>query len=220
MPVLTGKLPNQIPTNQDLGQMAFQDPQSVVLKPSNSATPQSIGDVVFQRTSDTNITIKSKAADGTVKSFELKIDRTINAGSSVSYETETFQISIPACVEYEKIIIQEKGNVYQNCKGDIVVSIQIEYISPFSRRGNDLIYSKNLTLKESLCGFSFDILHANGDTITIEEHSVFKPGSKKIMPGLGMRKEQQLVGDLIIEFSVDFPESLTTEQVELLRTIL
>ena len=83
-----------------------------------------------------------------------------------------------------------------------------------------MIYSKNLTLKESLCGFSFDILHANGDTITIEEHSVFKPGSKKIMPGLGMRKEQQLVGDLIIEFSVDFPESLTTEQVELLRTIL
>jgi DnaJ family protein B protein 4 len=153
-------------------------------------------------------------------SFELKIDRTINAGSSVSYETETFQISIPACVEYEKIIIQEKGNVYQNCKGDIVVSILIEYISPFSRRGNDLIYSKNLTLKESLCGFSFDILHPNGDTIKIEEHSVFKPGSKKIMPKLGMRKEQQLVGDLIIEFSVDFPESLTTEQVELLRTIL
>uniref|UniRef100_A0A6C0H3I3 J domain-containing protein n=1 Tax=viral metagenome TaxID=1070528 RepID=A0A6C0H3I3_9ZZZZ len=153
-------------------------------------------------------------------SFQLKIDRTNNSSSSVSYETETFQISIPAGVDDEKFIIEEKGNVYENCKGDIVVSIQIEYIFPFSRRGKDLIYSKNVTLKESLCGFSFDILHPSGETITIEEHSVFKPGSKKIIAGMGMRKEQQWVGDLIIEFSVDFPESLTIEQVELLRTIL
>ena len=64
------------------------------------------------------------------------------------------------------------------------------------------------------------MVHPSGETILIEEQTISKPGSKKIMTGMGMRKEQQLVGDLIIEFSVDFPESLTTEQVELLRTIL
>ena len=107
-------------------------------------------------------------------SVEIKIDRTVSVGASVSYETETFNISIPAGIDQEQFIIQEKGNACENCKGDVIVNIHIENNPPFSRRGRDLIYSKTLTLKESLCGFSCEVVHPSGETILIEEQKIVK----------------------------------------------
>jgi len=153
-------------------------------------------------------------------SVEIKIDRKVSVGASISYETETFNISIPAGIDQEQFIMQEKGNVCENCKGDVIINIHIENNPPFSRRGIDLIYSKTLTLKESLCGFSFVINHPSGESIVIEERTITKPSSKKVLPEMGIRKDGQQFGNLIIEFSIEFPESLTSEQIELLSTIL
>jgi DnaJ-class molecular chaperone len=153
-------------------------------------------------------------------SVEIKIDRTVSVGKSITYETETFNLSIPAGIDQEQFMIQEKGNVIENCKGDVIISIHIENNPPFSRRGLDLIYSKTLTLKESLCGFSFVINHPIGESIVIEEQTITKPNSKKVIPEMGMRKAGQQFGNLIIEFSIEFPESLTSEQIDLITTIL
>lgn len=152
-------------------------------------------------------------------SIEIKIDRTVSVGASVSYETETFNLSVPAGIDQEQFIMQEKGNVCENCKGDVIITIHIENNPPFSRRGRDLIYSKTLTLKESLCGFSFDVIHPSGESILIKEQTIFKPNSKKIIPAMGMRKDGQQTGDLIIEFFVEFPESLTPDQIDLITSI-
>jgi DnaJ-class molecular chaperone len=40
-----------------------------------------------------------------------------------------------------------------------------------------------------------------------------------VVPGLGMVKNGQ-TGNLIIEMSVEFPDSLTKEQIEMIRDIL
>jgi len=153
-------------------------------------------------------------------SVEIKIDRKVSVGPSISYETETFNIFIPAGIDQEQFIIQEKGNVIENCKGDVIINIYVEINPPFSRRGIDLIYSKTLTLKESLCGFSFIINHPSGESIVIEERTIIKPNSKKVIPEMGMRRDGQQIGNLIIEFSIEFPESLTSEQIDLITTIL
>lgn len=73
MTTLVGKSPNQVPTNQDLGGMAFQSPEAVVLRPSAIATPSGIGEMVFQLTSNTSITIRVKGSDGTVRSASLTL---------------------------------------------------------------------------------------------------------------------------------------------------
>jgi hypothetical protein len=73
MPNLIGTAPNQVPTNGQLGKMAFQDPEQVVLKPQASATPVGIGDMVFQLTNDTTLVIKVKGSDGTVRSNTLTL---------------------------------------------------------------------------------------------------------------------------------------------------
>jgi len=152
-------------------------------------------------------------------SIDIKIDRTVSVGDSVSYETETFNLSIPAGIDHEQFMIQEKGNVCENCKGDVIITIQVENNPPFSKRGRDLIYSKTLSLKESLCGFSFVINHLSGESILIEEQTITKPSSKKIIPAMGIRKDGQQTGDLIIEFSIEFPESLTPKQIDLITSI-
>lgn len=73
MPSLIGNKPNQVPTNADLGRMAFQDPASVVLEPPASANPVRNGDMVFQLTNNTTLVIKVRGSDGTIRSTTLTL---------------------------------------------------------------------------------------------------------------------------------------------------
>ncbi len=89
MPNLVGTEPNQVPVNGMLGTAAFMDaeqlpvsaPQAAalatkadtVLVPAASATPANNGDLVFERTSNTNLTIKMKGTDGIVRSVVLTL---------------------------------------------------------------------------------------------------------------------------------------------------
>jgi hypothetical protein len=73
MPNLIGTAPNQIPTNGQLGKMAFQDPEQVVIKPQASTNPVGIGDMTFQLTDNTTLVIKVKGSDGTVRSNTLTL---------------------------------------------------------------------------------------------------------------------------------------------------
>ena len=100
--------------------------------------------------------------------------------------------------------------------------VVLENNTPFLRKGMDLIYKKTITLKEALVGFSFDVQHVNGKNISINNHvnqTIVKPGYTKSIPGLGMMRDNN-TGNLIIEFSVEFPESLTEEQIAKLQEVL
>ena len=64
---------NQIPTNQHLGNMAFQSAEGFVITPAASATPHQIGSMVFQLTDDTTLVVKVKGSDGVVRSTTLTL---------------------------------------------------------------------------------------------------------------------------------------------------
>jgi DnaJ family protein A protein 2 len=94
--------------------------------------------------------------------------------------------------------------------------------TPFIRKGLDLYFSKNLTLKEALCGFAFEIMHLNGKRLSLNNTTnptVIKPGFKRVVTNLGLTREN-VTGNLIIDFDVEFPEHLTVEQIEKLKEIL
>ena len=57
--------------------------------------------------------------------------------------------------------ISKKGNVINkgDLRGDVKVRIEIEEHESYKRNGLDIIYTKKLSLKESLCGFSFELNH-------------------------------------------------------------
>ena len=156
-------------------------------------------------------------------SLDVKINRVISSGNFRSSETETITVPIHAGFDNEVFVLQEKGNIVENCKGDVHVIIKIENNTHFKRQNMDLIYNKTLTLKESLCGFSFDITNLEQKIIqisNIEDHSIIVPQHKIIVPNMGMKKEGFKTGNLIIEFAIEFPKTLSFTQREALNQIL
>jgi DnaJ-class molecular chaperone len=147
----------------------------------------------------------------------IEIERWTMIGELKIQEEETVYITIPPGIdENEVIIIEKKGNVENELlKGDVRINIQIENTTVFKRHGLDLIYRKAITLKESLCGFGFEINHINGKVLNLNNTTnptVIKPNFRKVVPGLGMNREGT-AGNLIIEFLVEFPDFLNKEQI-------
>jgi DnaJ-class molecular chaperone len=153
----------------------------------------------------------------------VEIERTIKECNTNRTEKETIYVKIPKGIDdNESILINDKGNVYSETnKGDIKIFIKIKNTTLFKREGLNLIYSKNISFKESLCGFSFDLLFLNNKSFKINNNSgtIVVNGFRKIINGLGMTRDDN-TGQLIIEFTVTYPEKLTEEQLKVLNEIL
>jgi DnaJ-class molecular chaperone len=154
-------------------------------------------------------------------SVPIEVERWIYNGDIKCSEIETIYLTVPAGIdENESIMMMGRGHaVNDEIKGDIKINIQVTNDTEFSRRGLDLYYKKTVSLKDALCGFSFELRHLNGKTFCLNNntnHTIIKPQFKKTIPNLGMIRENAQ-GSLIIEFDVEFPDSLTAEQIEVLK---
>ena len=153
----------------------------------------------------------------------LDIERWLVENDNKIFEHETIYVNIPKGIdEGEIIILKGKGNIInEQLKGDIKIFIKIQNESIFKRSGLDLILEKNITLKEALCGFSFEIKYINGKNYTLNNNkgNIIPSEFKKIYPNLGLEREGHK-GNMIIHFHLEFPESLTEEQIDKLTEIL
>jgi DnaJ family protein A protein 2 len=89
----------------------------------------------------------------------------------------------------------------------------------FRREGEtDLIVDHRVSLKEALCGFTFELVHLNGRNykFNCKPGSITSTSETKVMPWLGYSNN----GALKIRFSVDLPTLLTQEQIDALSNIL
>jgi DnaJ-class molecular chaperone len=156
-------------------------------------------------------------------SVPIEIERCVINNNVRLNEHETIFINIPAGISNDEVVtLHGKGNAINGTYGEIRIQIQVENTTEFVRHGLDLVITKNITLKEALCGFSFEIAHLNGKRMSINNTNnptVVKPSYKKVVPSLGMIREGS-VGNLIIEFKIEFPDKMTPEQIELLSKIL
>jgi len=153
----------------------------------------------------------------------IEIERWLIENDTKMYETETLYVTIPKGVdENEMIIIKDKGNfISDSCIGDLKIVIKVNNESPFERHGLDLFYHKTISLKESLCGFSFELPYLGGKSFAINNNggNVIPSEYKKVIPNLGLSRDTQ-TGSMIILFHVKFPEKLTAEQMEAIKAVL
>ena len=153
----------------------------------------------------------------------LEIERwSIESGNKV-FETVTIYVDIFRGIDHnEIIIIKDQGNIInETCKGDIKVFISINNDSQFIRRGLDLFIQKEISLKDALCGFSFELKYINNKTYTINNHAgnIIPPNYQKIIPEMGLMRDEHK-GNLIIQFNLVFPETLSLDKIARLETIL
>ena len=155
--------------------------------------------------------------------LQLEVERQSQRGPIMIHEPEVLNVAIPAGIEHgETILLNGQGNGQGDMRGDVKLVIHIEDHPIFKRQGQDLVYVKHISLKDSLCGFSVDVQHLNGKMLHMNNQAnptVVKPGFKKVVPGLGMNRSGQ-TGNLVLEFVVDFPDTLTPEQIETLKGLL
>ena len=157
-------------------------------------------------------------------SFPIEIKKWILINGVESEELQTIYITVPPGIdENEMVLLRGQGHqLSENVKGDIKVNIKINNNTNFIRRGLDLIYKKELTLKESLCGFSFDLIHINRKTFSFNNKTnstIIAPGQTKVIPNLGMVRENH-TGNLIVSFEIKFPHTITKDQRDKLNEIL
>lgn len=149
----------------------------------------------------------------------IDIERWVQQGDLKITETETISLNIPAGIDHNmSLCLRGKGNAYSDAvRGDVKIIIQVSNDTPFQRKGNDLYYKKQLTLKEALCGFNFQFTHLNGKAMVMNNTTtIIFNGAKKNINGLGMTA----AGSLIVEFEVIFPTELSSQQREALMNIL
>jgi DnaJ-class molecular chaperone len=157
-------------------------------------------------------------------SFPLELERWSLINNIRTNEKFSLYVTLPAGIdEHEFIIIQGSGNTINNTiGGDIKIHIKISNDTLFKRRGLDLIYNKTITLKEALCGFEFDIKHINDKSLSFKNNInpfIIKPGFKKTIADYGMKRDTN-TGNLIIEFDIVFPDTLTPEHMQKISEIL
>jgi DnaJ-class molecular chaperone len=122
----------------------------------------------------------------------------------------------------EIIVIKDEGNIVsEQCKGDVKIIVKIENNSSFVRNGLDLFIEHTISLKEALCGFTYELKHLNERVYTINNKTgnIITPEFKKVIPGMGLTRGEH-VGNLVLHFHVDFPKTLTEEQTSQLAQIL
>lgn len=90
---------------------------------------------------------------------------------------------------------------------DLIVVLSYKEHSDFKVENKNLIYKNKITLKEALCGYTKQVTHPSGELINIVSDRVLSHKQKIVIEGKGITNS----GNLIIEHSITFPETLSEE---------
>jgi len=119
--------------------------------------------------------------------------------------------------------------------GDVNFIVQEKEHELFKRKGADLLVTKELSLNQALCGFTWKIKHLDGRAIVIKTrpgeiiHTETKDfASGKMLPFIKMVKDEGMPslgnpfikGNLYIAFQIQFPDTLKPEVIEALKKLL
>jgi DnaJ-class molecular chaperone len=156
--------------------------------------------------------------------FPVQLDRkTYFQTGEIVTENFTLYVDVKSGIDNNEIIYiyNEGDNIYDLIKGDVKIVVEVINNTDFIRKGLDLLYQKTITLKESLCGFQFQLKLPTGRIYTINNKSgnIISPQYCKVIEKVGITRDKHC-GNLIISFQIIFPDTLSFEKIHLLENIL
>ena len=193
--------------NVDISEKIYRENSEI----NNQEIPQ---DIIINK----NITLK-ESYSGYMIPINIKRSKIVNNSNYTEYET--IYVTLPKGIDNNEIILLEKkGNIVNNLKGDVKIVININETFNFSRSGLDLYYHKNISLKQALCGFKFNIQYLNNENIVInnEKGNIIHPMTTKIIKNFGMERDN-MKGNLIIIFDISYPDYIDKNSANKLEEI-
>ncbi|XP_046370951.1 dnaJ homolog subfamily B member 13-like isoform X1 [Haliotis rufescens] len=117
---------------------------------------------------------------------------------------------------------QEGDQGPNNVPADIVFIVKDKPHPRFRREGINLIHTAKVPLGKALTGCSVEIHTLDERILHIPINDIVKPGYKKVVPDEGMpiSTDPSERGDLIIDFDIVFPQSLTPDKKDLVKAAL
>ncbi|XP_057795732.1 uncharacterized protein LOC131011864 [Salvia miltiorrhiza] len=160
---------------------------------------------------------------GCIKKVAIKRDAVKGNGQIVE-EDEIVTIKVePGWRRGTKITFEGKGNQMPGTEAaDVVFVIAEKEHSLFKRQEDDLQLGVEIMLVDALTGCALLLPLLGGETTSLRIEDVVHPGYVKTIQGQGMPKQHEpgTRGDLIVNISAKFPETLTQEQRSTAATIL
>lgn len=161
---------------------------------------------------------------GCTKKMKISRKRVNPDGRTVRKEDKILTVNIKrGWKEGTKITFAREGDeTPTNIPADVVFVVKDKPHPVFRRDGSDIVYPAKISLREALCGCTVKAPTLDGRTITVTSREVVKPGTKKRIAGEGLplSKCPEKRGDMILDFSVKFPEKLGESTRDALEQIL
>ncbi|GKZ01030.1 hypothetical protein MPSEU_001054400 [Mayamaea pseudoterrestris] len=152
-------------------------------------------------------------------------------------ERKVLEVHIEKGMQHnEKIVFREMADEMPGVEtGDVNFIIQEKDHALFKRKGADLLVTKEVSLNQALCGWTWKFTHLDGREICVKTRpgqiiqcETTDPESGRTLPYITMVKDEGMPsrgnpfvkGSLYIAFHVKFPKKLSSNQIETLREIL
>ncbi|XP_016974553.1 dnaJ protein homolog 1 [Drosophila rhopaloa] len=123
-----------------------------------------------------------------------------------------------------KITFRREGEKLPNrVPADIVFTIRDKPHPIFRREGSDLLYKAHISLKQALCGTHLAVPTLQSDQLGLcTQGEVIKPHSTRRFPGYGLPcpKDSSRRGAIVVSFSIQFPDSMSTQLTSSLASLL
>ena len=120
-------------------------------------------------------------------------------------------------VHGDKLYINGEAHENIDCDrcGDLILELNVKDHKEYKRKGNNLYTRKTINLVDALCGCELTFLHLDNRKLLVKTGDIISPTSSKKIEGEGFDG-----GDMIIEFDIIFPKSLSKERKEYISKLL
>ena len=166
----------------------------------------------------TNIYITLENAYFGIEQLTVNLTDQNNGGGADT----TICVCIPPGINDKEVLILSNVASSSFHFSQVNIIVNVEEHSVFKRNGMDLVFDKEISLKESLCGIEFTIKHINNKSFHLQhkDGTIIKHNTIKTIPNLGMTDKNKQSGNLIIIFKIIYPDKMTREQIDALSSIL
>lgn len=147
-------------------------------------------------------------------------------GAKTTEEKKEIMVHIDKGMKHtQKIVFRGEGHhMPDSAKGDIIVVLKEQPHEIFKRSKDDLVLHQKISITQALCGFDLVIKHLDGRDLHVKSEPgvIMKNGDLKCIVGEGMPiyKNPFEKGNMFIEFTVEFPESMDPSVLAVLEQCL
>lgn len=156
---------------------------------------------------------------------KMKISRKVLASDgTVSKEDKVVSVDVKAGWKpgTKVTFAQEGDQAPGKIPSDIIFVIHEKPHSKFTREGNNLRHKADISLKTALCGGQVEIPRICSGVTRHRLNRLMSPQSEDTFPGQGMpvSKQPGKRGDLLVNYNIRFPTTLTEQDRHQLANIL